>query len=78
MEPEVVSPVERLLASQLDLLSSGLLVYERTRINLLTNLILKKKNSVKMNYYCAVYTVQFTQKLRTMTLRGHINSVYHE
>ena len=27
MEPEVVSPVERLLASQLDLLSSGLLVY---------------------------------------------------
>ncbi len=33
MEPEVVSPVERLLASQLDLLSSGLLVYKKTRIS---------------------------------------------
>ncbi len=28
-----------------------------------------------MNYYCAVYTAQCTQKLRTMNARGHINSI---
>jgi hypothetical protein len=28
-----------------------------------------------MNYYCALYTVQCTQKFRTMNARGHSNSV---
>jgi hypothetical protein len=28
-----------------------------------------------MNYYCAVYIVQCTRKLRTMNARSHINSV---